>query len=406
MPRGGGHLGGHHHRHRPYGSRVVFVSWWSGPGYYSRRPYVGFTICWIIFFLIVAAVILSTSLTTVDDNKDDSDNKGFNTEYAPLETRLIDVSQTFCDGIELENPSHQMPSTAYVLSKGPSLTQEHVYTISKTVTVGSNSYQYWNYYLNHGSSMNASICVDNGAAVKFYIIMGTKNFQDWQDGGHNYYKCVDINGSSCPPRNISLGLDYVDKTDDYFFVYVPCNGTVTFNTTMNFRRKEFGIVKEYVEHRCDAGGDYSKKCTVSVPYNDKRYFLLATGNTTSTEGDKDGALILWLCKSRVWVYMLAFLVPALFGITVVTVICSICCIRQHRRNSSYSKLDDDTAAAVNSTTTYNTVASPQADYFGQSPYPPVQPPFPPTSTYAPMPQPMVYPSPVQNDGTTDNKPLY
>ena len=451
MPRGGGHFGGHHHgggghhhgggghyhhhhhhHHRPYRSGIVFVGGWSGPGYYRRRSWIGFTVCWVVFFLIILAVILSTSLTTADDNKDDSDNKGFNTEYAPLETRLIDVSQTFCDGIELENPSHQMPSTAYVLSKGPSLTQEHDYEIRQNVTVGSNSYQYWNYYLNHGSSMNASICIHSGTAVEFYIIIGTKNFQDWQDGYDNYYKFMDI-GSSCP-QTISVNLDFVDKTDDYFFAYASLGGTVTFNTTMNFRRKEFGIVEEYVEHRCDAGGDYSKRCTVSVPYNDKHYFLLATGNTTSTEGDEDGAAVSWSCKSRVWVYILAFLVPALFGITVVTVICVVCCIRHSRRNSSYAKLDDDaaTAAAVTNTsfvttTTATTVAPPseqpkngpppyssatvpQGGYTGQTPYPPVpqagQPPYPTTATYPSMPQPTAYPPVTQNYGATDNKPLH
>ena len=108
----------------------------------------------LLLFQKIASKIDALLVTTVDDY----DNGGFDTQYALLETRLIDVSQTFRDGNELENPSHQMPATAYVLSKGPSLTDEHNYEISESnMTVGGNSYHYWNHYLNHGSSMNASI---------------------------------------------------------------------------------------------------------------------------------------------------------------------------------------------------------------------------------------------------------
>ena len=358
----------------------------------------------------------------MNDNDNDRDNEGFKTQYAPLETRLIDVSQTFCDGIEVEDTSHQMPATAYVLSSGPSLTQEHQYTISDTVTVSSNSYQYWNYYLHHGSSMNASICVQTGQSVEFYIIQGTKNFQDWQDGEDSFIKFI-IVGSSCP-QDVFTGLDFVDNTDDYFFAYASNSGTVTFETTMYFNRKEFGIVPQNIKDSCNAGGVYSRKCTVSIPYSGKYYFLLATGNTSSSEGDEDGALVSWSCQGRVWVYLLAFLLPALFGIIVVTTIFVICCIRQRRRNYSYGRLSDDaaTAAAVTSTTAFVTTTTtapssepakdlpppytpamaPQAGYTGQAPYPA-------TATYPPLstPQPTAnYPSTTQNYGATDNKPLY
>ena len=453
MPRGGGHFGGHHHggggggghgghhhhhhHHRPYRSGVVFVGWWSGPGYYRRRPYLGFALCWVVFFLVIIAVILSTSLVTVNDNKDDSDDNGggFDTQYAPLETRRIDVSQTFCDGIELENPSHQMPATAYVLSKGPSLTDEHNYTISESnVTIGGNSYQYWNYYLNHGSSMNASICVKSGNGVEFYIIQGSKSFEHWQDGEDSFIKFKVI-GTFCP-STVPADLEFVDKTDDYFFAYASLGGTVIFDTNMTFHRKEFGIIEQDVEHRCEAGGEYSKKCTVSIPYNDEHYFLLATGNTTSSKGDEDGASVSWTCKARVWVYILAFLLPALFGIILITTVCAICCIYKRRRNSSYARLGDDAASAaalttgttyVTTTTTtpapppqpvkdvgpppYSTATAPQGGYYGQTAYPPApqagyseQQPYPPTHTYPPMPQPAPYPPMAQNYGTVDNKP--
>ena len=354
----------------------------------------------------------------MNDNENDHDNEGFHTQYAPRETRLIDVSQTFCDGIEIEDPSTQMPATAYVLTSAPSLTQEHNYVISDTVTVTSNSYQFWNYYLHHGSSMNASICIQSGQSVEFSIIQGSKNFQDWQDGEDSHIKFI-IVGSMCP-QDMSIGLDFVDGTDDYFFAYASTSGTVIFETTMSFNRKEFGIVPQYVKDSCNAGGVYSRKCTVSVPYSGKHYFLLATGNTTSGDEDEDGAPVSWSCQGRVWVYLLAFLLPALSGIIVVTIICVICCIRQRRRNYSYGRLSDDaaTAAAVTTTSTfvtttttpssepakdlpppYTPAAAPQAGYMGQ-------PPYPSTATYPPMPQPAAYPSATQNYGATDNKPLY
>ena len=355
----------------------------------------------------------------MNDYDDDRDNDGFQTQYAPLETRLIDVSQTFCDGIEVEDPSHLMPATAYVLTRGPSLTQEHDYVISEITTVSYNSYQFWNYYLHHGSSMNASICLQSGQSVEFYIIQGSKSFQNWQDGEDSFIK-FELVGSMCP-RYVSIDLEFVDGTDDYFFAYASNSGTVTFETNMSFNRKEFGIVAQNVKDSCKAGGGNSRKCTLSIPYSGKHYFLLATGNTSSTEGDQYGAPVSWSCQARVWVYMLAFLLPALIGILLVTAICVVCCIRQRTHNHSYGRLRDDaaTAAAVTTTSTFVTTTptapssepakdlpppytpamAPQAGYTGQAPYPP-------TATYPPsMPQPTAYPS-TQTYGATDNKPLY
>jgi len=357
-------------------------------------------------------VILATSLSTVNNHD------GFDTEYAPLETRLIDVSQTFCDGIELENPSQTMPAMAYVLYNGPSLTAEHRYTISDTVTVQHNSYQYWNYYLHHGSSMNASICIQAGNAVDFYIIQGSSNFEDWQDGYDNFVKFISV-GAICPQTQ-SLSFDVVN-TDDYFFAYAGY-GVTTFETIMNFNRKEFEIVQENIDHSCSAGRGYSKKCTVSVPYSGKRHFLLATGNTSSGAGDEDGAAVSWSCESRVWVYLLAFFVPALFGIVVITIIFGICCIRQRKRNASYGRLGDDAATATAVTTTtfvttttatppsappkdqpppYSTATAPQAAGYSVQP---TYPPYPATATYPLMPQSTLVPSMTQNYGATDNKP--
>ena len=440
MPRGGGHFGGHHHggghhhrggggwghhhRHyRPYRGGVVFTGWWY-PGYYSgRRAYVGYGIWWIIFFVIILAIILTASLTTVNDNDNDSDNKGYDTEYAPLESRLIDVSQTFCSSIEVKNPSGQMPATAYVLTRGPSLTREHNYVINDTLPVGPNSYHFWNYYLHRGSFMNASICVQSGQGGEFYIIRGSKDFQDWQDGYDKYVKFIDV-GLPCP-QTMSVNF-HVDGPDDYFFAYASLSGTVTLRTSMHFYRKEYEIVLQDVKDSCSAGGVNSGKCTVSVPYGGKYYFVLATGNTTSSDGDEDGAAVSWSCQGRVWVYLLAFFLPALFVITIISVICVVCCMRQRRRNHSYGSLGDDaaTAAAITNasmvvtTTTatsseplkdapppYNPATVPQPGYGGQptaAPY--SQLPYPVAAPYPPpaMPQP---PPAAQNYGATDSKPL-
>ena len=439
MPKGGGYFWDHYYRHiyQFYRNSPVFK-------FVGRGLCIGLVIYWIVFLLVVVIVILATSLTTVDeyDYKDDDD-----TQYAPLETRLIDVSQTFCDSIELENPSLQMPATAYVLSKGPSLTDEHDYNISESnVTVGGSSYQYWNYYLHHGSSMNASICVQNGSTVEFYIIQGGKKFEHWQDRGGHFVEYMSV-VSPCPEAAV-LGLDFVDKTD-YFFAYASVDGTVTFETNMSFHRKEFGIVEKDidVEHRCDAGGNYSKKCTVSVPYNDEYYFLLATGNTTSSKGDEDGAAVSWSCKPRVWVYILAFFVPSFLSLVLNTVIV-ICCLQHRCKCCCCTKLDDnddvtimcctqqcrcdcccaeiddnddcdETSTLTTSTTSftpntaaaspselpndapppYTSATAPQAGYYGK-------PSHSPAMAYPPMLQPTTHTSTIQNYGATDNNPLY
>lgn len=77
---------------------------------------------------------------------------------------------------------------------------------------------------------------------------------------------------------------------------------MTFESIMSSHHKEFGIVEQDIEHRCEAGGEYDSKGTVSIPYNDEHYFLIAIGNTTSNEGDEDGATVSWSCKPRLYGY--------------------------------------------------------------------------------------------------------
>ena len=55
------------------------------------------------------------------------------------------------------------------------------------------------------------------------------------------------------------------------------DGTVTFESIMSSHHKQFGIVEQDIEHRCEAGGEYTSKGTVSIPYSDEHYFLIAIG---------------------------------------------------------------------------------------------------------------------------------
>ena len=110
--------------------------------------------------------------------------------------------------------------------------------------------------------------------------------------------------------------------------------------------------------------------------------------------------------------VLIFFVPALFGIILITVVCLICCVRQHRRNSSYAKLSDDgaTDGGLVSPTDYATTATAATSSV------PAKDPYNsatviqagdseqiPTADYPPMPQPMFYPV-IENYGATDDKP--
>ncbi|XP_065898563.1 uncharacterized protein [Dysidea avara] len=432
MPHGGGHFGGHHHggghrggggwhhhhhggghyhhHHRPYYHRgVVFTGWWF-PWYYSgRRAYVGYGVWFAILFFILLIVFLSASLTTVDHNK------GFDTQYSPLDTKLIEVSQTFCSSIEVENPSGTIPSTSYVLSKGPSLSESHSFTISRNSEgVSRNSYQYWYYYLHHGSSMNASICVKSGSVLEFYIIQGSSNFDDWRDGDDKYSRFEQIS-SVCPSRR-NVNFDFIRHTDDYFFAFASGgSSSVTFDFTMYFNRTEFGVRENDVEHQCSAGGPgrYTTKCTLDVPYNDDHYFLITTGNSTSSEGYEDGAAVEWSCNARVWVYMVIFVMPPMFGMLILAVIVTVCCCRQRKRNSRYSTLinGNNAATTTTTTTTYETTTTLNAPpkppddlpppYNPGSNYSQPQPPYPTgTGAYPPM-STATYPPMSQNYGTTD-----
>ena len=423
MPHGGGHFGGrhhsgghhggggfHHHHHRPYHHHhrpyyhrgVVFTGWWF-PWYYSgRRAYVGYGVCFGIVFFVLLAVFLSTSLSTVDHHK------GFDTKYSPLDTRLIKVSQTFCTSIEVENPSDTISATAYALSSGPSLTESHSFTINRnSESVSSTSYKYWYYYLHHGSSMNASICVHSGSSLEFYIIQGSSNFDEWTDGEDKFSRFETI-ASVCPARK-KVYFDFIRHTDDYFFTFASGERlSVSFDFTMNFYRTEFGVRENDVEHQCSAGGRYSTKCTLDVPYNDEHYFLITTGNSTSPEGMEDGAPVEWSCNARVWVYMLIFVMPPMFGMLVLVVIVIVCCCRQSKHNSRYSTLVNENNAATTTTTT-TTTSAPQPQDDLPPPYNPEpnysqqqQPPYPLTGTGAYPPAPNApYPPMPQNYGTTD-----
>lgn len=105
-----------------------------------------------------------------------------NVMYGPTDTRIVTVSNTLCDKMQLMVGESDLGYKVYLyaLHEPPTVTEHSSFHLlnKHPVFQCAGNYQYYSYYMLKGSTFNVSACVLDQKQPKFnfYVIKGNKNF--------------------------------------------------------------------------------------------------------------------------------------------------------------------------------------------------------------------------------------
>ncbi|MHA2402367.1 MAG: E3 ubiquitin-protein ligase APD1-4 domain-containing protein [Candidatus Kariarchaeaceae archaeon] len=245
--RGGGFRGGgsrssfrssrRHHRRYGYGPRYYGRGYYGGGYYgYRRGPGIGVFIVIgviaIIAIFIIAATFGSSNSTAVD--------------LGPERTRLFHPSTSTKGSIQVDDPSGVVET--YFFDERPGIDSSTVNRLENisSMTMFSNNFQTWSFYLLEGSTVQTSWSAEG--LIGFYVVKGNSDYDKWKDGEstekHYQYQII------------GNYLYHIDNADTYHFIFYNDNPTgITINAAefsiqatvhdlSNFVRKVTGTFSE------------------------------------------------------------------------------------------------------------------------------------------------------------------
>ena len=140
----------------------------------------------MIFSIVVTVLIVTLSTVSVRYTAGSySDDDGL--DYAPTDTRIVPVSNSFCQNLELntdDTSDSGYTATLYMLNAPPMLTGKETFSFSETPYIISDYYKYYYFYMYPGSSFDVSACIGilaSGSST-FILIKGNHRFSRWLDG--------------------------------------------------------------------------------------------------------------------------------------------------------------------------------------------------------------------------------
>ncbi len=268
---------------------------------------------------------------------------GYNNEglsYAPTDTRIIPVSNTLCQGLELtvtDNTPNYIASL-FMLDSPPKLAGE-VFSVTSF-----SHYNYFYYYLYPGSNFTVSACMNEDTGNQngtFDLIKGNKYYEQWnQDGPHTSTYHTTINAQCADGRRDTFSY-WIEKEDYYFFVLLsqyPYDSQV--NSTLSFYRTLYEW-SDYSNYCSESIESYGVSCSVSVPLSLQTAFLAIK--------PKDGSQVDWsveqigiglniTCIPRIWMYVLISLaiLTGLVAIFLPILVCIIVHLRKINKNAPHT----------------------------------------------------------------------
>lgn len=242
----------------------------------------------------------------------------YSTSASPTDMRKVDrISNAFCESVSVDAST---PITTYKLKNEPPIndTSAELYVESVKTSLLRNTYEYWGFYLLHGSVATATVCPDNGMSL--YIIRGKANLDTWIENSlcDNCYEreyfvfgCFGSQGSSYTLTAY--------ESDQYFFLFandgsgVIGPGPAAADITFKLNRRLYDLSGASVVCSND------RDCTVP---------LSITAVTIVFEVPRSSELDISIditCHARWYIYLMLFLViPSVCGtlVTLLIVKCS------------------------------------------------------------------------------------
>ena len=335
--------------------------------YYRRRP-----ITWVIFSIVVTVLIVTLSTVSVRYTAGSySDDDGL--DYAPTDTRIVPVSNSFCQNLELntdDTSDSGYTATLYMLNAPPMLTGKETFSFSVAPNILSDRYDYYYFYMYPGSSFTVSACISSASSEStFILIKGNRRFSRWKEGGIVPTKDFFTIPTLCNNGAVTKSYE-ISHEDNYFMIFDNTNFVDSrLQVDFNFSRTLYEFGNDTVAVKCHATTDYPDSCSVSVPLSGQTAFLTIEPN--SNIDWTDGITLDISCGARAWMYFIVSL-SVLVGVVAIIVPLLVCTYLYLRKKKQASTSGSATTATA-TTVTAATVSTDNTPLI--APPPPVNPKF-------------------------------
>ncbi|XP_046552951.1 uncharacterized protein LOC124262489 [Haliotis rubra] len=255
--------------------------------------YLRIALLWIYVATAVLTAGLLISINVLGTNK---------FQAAPTDMRKVEdhVNNAFCQSLTLNSSD---PFEAYTFDKEPvvDLNRTEEFTTSYTMTIFSQNYEYWGFYLLPGSTLRLNTSYSKFTTL--FVIQGESNLQTWLDGKGDCSGCYIY-------KHDLLSLDTYamnsTEADNYFFVFFN-DGPYGASSTANFflRRTLYDVTKATSNCTFVPG---KPSCRFDVSFNPEQSVVFH-----SSRRARHQSIDMWSsCKARAWMYVIVFaLLPIL-----------------------------------------------------------------------------------------------
>ena len=302
--------------------------------------------------MVAVPLCISLSLRYGTDSKD-SNNNG---EYALTDKVVHTYNSHFCQGLQAKSTSRprsnvdQSNATLYLLNRYPSLSandENFNFSRPRNRFTTEGDYWDWNFYLNKGSKALFKACYDSDSSffsgVTFYVIKGTKNFNDWKGDPYNQDNVIYSENVSPQCKNISYDVTVSDRY--YFAFYSHTYYRLWLDIDFQFERTVYEISSDSVVQNCNIPLDGSSSCSIGVPMS-SGYTALLSLNTSHPVDYTEGVDIEISCQPRAWLYAVIVLCTILpVAVIVVSVIVCMCVVVKRGKRKYTPLVGSDGQAA-------------------------------------------------------------
>jgi len=241
---------------------------------------------------------------------------------APLETRHFTPSSTWVSDVSLRDAQHR--ATLWIAHTDPPLDVEDRFSMERTINIQPQDYEYWNWYLKPGSSLDLFSCAQTGT-VDFYVIKGEGNFNNWKEGDHATWQYYARYSSPCTMPGVPYRID-VTAADTYYFVYENPSRTSVPRLHLTFDMLKMEYRTDGLLIKCEA----TPRC--SLPLVASTSIIVQAGQASEPDA---GFPVSYHFKPDVVMYGTLF--GSLGGVLVCC--CVFCAIAKRKKRTAASPTD-------------------------------------------------------------------
>ena len=258
-----------------------------------------------IFILVVLAVgvPLGIILRGLGSNSGAPDSAVVPVFFSPGDTRIVSFDSSSCDEVTLVVNSRRTEATLYLITDTPPLTDQNNFTISSSLSLTDNIYNYWNYYLYPGSNFSTTVRTRLGSDKgTFYLFKGRNNFQQWIKNPLRN-EAITTFSITCFSRPFSRQLSFlVQDEDEYYLVYYNNRGqcsrsssdVLRLDVTISVNRFQYSTSNLTTDASCSA---IEGQCSLNVPSDSNYRALIATDIPDNPDWEENVDISL-LCSSN------------------------------------------------------------------------------------------------------------